>query len=196
MYFKLKNGCPEDKASFLSRITFWWFNSIVWIGYKRPLVTDDLWSLTYQNMTSSIIKIFDKIWIPSIEKEKENALQKTREGEPVITQVNLTMALLKTYWPGFMFCGILKLIASALTFVNPMVLDMLINFMDPNSTDPEWRGYFYALLMFVSPMFESLFNSQYEYRINLISMKIRACVISVIYRKVTSTLSTFLLFLL
>ena len=89
-----------------------------------------------------------------------------------------------------------QLIASALTFVNPMVLDMLINFMDPNSTDPEWRGYFYALLMFVSPMFESLFNSQYEYRINLISMKIRACVISVIYRKVTSTLSTFLLFLL
>lgn len=154
-------------------------------GYKRPLTVDDMWSLTYSNMTSSILKVFDKIWIPSVEKERENAIQRTSEGEQVITKVNLTIALFKTYWPGFLFCGILKLIASAMTFVNPMVLNLLISFMDPSSEEPEWKGYLYALLMFVSPMFESLFNGQYEYRINLISMKIRACVISVIYKKVT-----------
>jgi ATP-binding cassette subfamily C (CFTR/MRP) protein 1 len=76
------------------------------------------------------------------------------------------------------------LMASSLVFVNPLILDKLISFMNPSNDEPQWRGYFYASLMFISPLFESILNSQYEYRINLICMRIRACIISVIYKKV------------
>ena len=177
--------CPEEKSSFVSRITFFWFNSMIWTGYKKPLTSDDMWSLSPKNKTSSVLKVFDRVWIPAVEREKEMALRKTSEGQPIVMEISLLSALIKTYWPGMMSVALIKLIASTLTFVNPLVLDRLINFMDPNSDEPYWRGYLYASLMFISPMFESIFNSQYEYRVNLIGMKVRACVISVIYKKVT-----------
>ncbi|KAH9380694.1 hypothetical protein HPB48_001532 [Haemaphysalis longicornis] len=58
---------------------------------------------------------------------------------------------------------------------------MLIRFM--NSDEPSWRGVLYAAAMFFASMGESLFNSQYEYRIFLVSMRMRSAMINAIYRK-------------
>ncbi len=153
-------------------------------GYKRPLTTDDMWSLNHDNKSSVVLKKFNRVWVPSVEKEKENAMKKAPKGDPVVTNFSVLFPIIKTFWPGMLSVAILKLIASSLTFVNPLVLDRLISFMSPTNHEPTWRGYFYASLMFISPMFESIFNSQYEYKVNLISMRMRACIISVIYKKV------------
>ncbi|XP_054163879.1 multidrug resistance-associated protein 1-like [Oppia nitens] len=177
------NKCPKESASSLSRLTFWWFNSMIFKGYKKPLNTTDMWSLSHKNQTNYILRIFDKIWNPAFEKAKDNAIQRAAPGEAIITEISILNTIIKTFWPGMLLAALIRLVASSLTFVNPMVLDLLINFMAPNSTEPEWRGYLYATLMLISPMFESLLNSQYEYRINAISMRIRSCVISTIYKK-------------
>ncbi|XP_023678238.2 ATP-binding cassette sub-family C member 2 [Paramormyrops kingsleyae] len=50
---------PEASASFLSRITFHWFNSMVATGFKRPLVQDDLWELSEKASTRSICRTFE-----------------------------------------------------------------------------------------------------------------------------------------
>ncbi len=165
-------------------MTFWWFNDLIFKGHKQSLKLEDMWALDRNNVTSSILKKFNYVWIPTIEKEKKNAIKRTLEGEPVITNISILSSLLKTFWSQFLFVALLKLIASSLVFVNPLMLDKLISFMNPSNDEPQWRGYFYSSLMFISPLFESLFNSQYEYRINLISMRIRTCLISVIYEKV------------
>uniref|UniRef100_A0A3P9K0Y3 ATP-binding cassette, sub-family C (CFTR/MRP), member 2 n=1 Tax=Oryzias latipes TaxID=8090 RepID=A0A3P9K0Y3_ORYLA len=49
---------PEIGASFLSRITFNWFNSMVVTGYKRPLVQDDMWDLNEKDGTSYLSQRF------------------------------------------------------------------------------------------------------------------------------------------
>jgi len=157
-------------------------------GYKNPLTNDDMWTLNRKNISNVILRKFNKVWIPTVEKEKENAKRKVSLGEPVVTDVSLLSSILKTFWPGMLFVGFIKLIASTLIFVNPLVLDRLISFMSPSNDEPQWRGYFYASLMFISPLFESILNSQYEYRISLICMRIRACIISVIYKKVRKLL--------
>jgi hypothetical protein len=184
----IQKACPEDSASFLSKITFWWFSGMILKGYKNPLTMDDMWTLSLKNKSSAILRKFNKVWIPTVEKEKENAKKKISLGETVVTDVCLLSSILKTFWSGMLFVGFIKLIASTLIFVNPLVLDRLITFMSPSNDEPQWRGYFYASLMFIFPLFESLLNSQYEYRINLIGMRIRACVISVIYKKVCKLL--------
>jgi hypothetical protein len=186
----IQKACPEDSASFLSKITFWWFSAIILKGYKNPLTMDDMWTLSRKNKSSAILRKFNKVWIPT---EKENAKKKALLGEPVVADVFLLNSILKTFWSGMVFVGFIKLIASTLIFVNPLVLDRLISFMSPSNDEPQWRGYFYASLMFIFPLFESLLNSQYEYRINLIGMRIRACVISVIYKKVCKLLLTTIL---
>ncbi|CAG2106078.1 unnamed protein product, partial [Medioppia subpectinata] len=43
LYFPVTMN-PEETASFLSRVTFWWFNSMIFKGYKKPLATEDMWS--------------------------------------------------------------------------------------------------------------------------------------------------------
>jgi len=154
-------------------------------GYKKPLTTDDMWTLNEENQTNSILNKFNKVWIPKVEKEKQIAIKKVPKGEPITTNVSILSSILITFWPAMLFVSILKFIASTLVFVNPLVLDRLISFMSPNSQEPTWRGYFYASLMLISPLFESLINSQYEYRVSLISLKMRACIISVIYKKVS-----------
>ncbi|XP_061083740.1 ATP-binding cassette sub-family C member 2-like [Conger conger] len=51
---------PELEASFLSRITFNWFNSMVVSGYRRPLVQEDLWDLKEEDSTDRICQGFEE----------------------------------------------------------------------------------------------------------------------------------------
>jgi ABC-type bacteriocin/lantibiotic exporter with double-glycine peptidase domain len=156
-------------------------------GYKNPLTINDMWTLSRKNKSNIILRKFNKIWIQTVNKEKGNAKKKVL-GEPAVTDICLLSSILKTFWSGMFFVAFIKFIASTLVFVNPLVLDRLISFMSPSNDEPQWRGYFYASLMFIFPLFESVLNSQYEYRINLIGMRIRSCIISVIYEKVCKLL--------
>ncbi|CAJ1067622.1 canalicular multispecific organic anion transporter 1 [Xyrichtys novacula] len=49
---------PEAGASFLSRITFNWFHSMVIKGYKRPLVQEDMWELSEKDSTAYLNDCF------------------------------------------------------------------------------------------------------------------------------------------
>ncbi|XP_058507568.1 canalicular multispecific organic anion transporter 1 [Solea solea] len=52
---------PEAGAAFLSRITFTWFNSMMFKGYKRPLVQEDMWELNQEDTTAYIHERFQSI---------------------------------------------------------------------------------------------------------------------------------------
>lgn len=81
--------------------------------------------------------------------------------------------------------AVLKLAGSLFIFVNPIVLDYIIAYMDPSNQDPAWKGNLYTTLMFLSPMLESLVNNQYEYQVNLIAMRMKAVITSTVYAKST-----------
>lgn len=49
---------PELGASFLSRITFNWFNSMALKGFKQPLVQEDMWDLNEEDSTGYINQRF------------------------------------------------------------------------------------------------------------------------------------------
>ncbi|KAJ8418122.1 hypothetical protein AAFF_G00138310 [Aldrovandia affinis] len=51
---------PEKGASFLSRITFNWFNGMVVKGYKRPLLQEDMWDLNEELGTHSVCQAFEE----------------------------------------------------------------------------------------------------------------------------------------
>ena len=63
---------------------------------------------------------------------------------------------------------------------------------DPS--EPEWKGYFYAILMFVVAVARSLILHQYFHRCFLVGLRTRTGVISAVYRKV-KTLSVERIFL-
>ncbi|KAM8924619.1 ATP-binding cassette sub-family C member 2 [Pelodytes ibericus] len=51
---------PELTSSFLSRITFNWYNSTILKGYKKPLEMGDLWELNNADQTKNICNEFEK----------------------------------------------------------------------------------------------------------------------------------------
>lgn len=66
---------PEAKATFLSRITFNWFNSMVMKGFKRPLVQEDMWDLNEKDSTQTICQEFEDVMAKELKKAR-SSLQK------------------------------------------------------------------------------------------------------------------------
>ncbi|CAG2109381.1 unnamed protein product, partial [Medioppia subpectinata] len=170
-----ENSSPENESLFLSRLTFSWFTPMIMNGYRKPLTTEDMWSLSTQNRTNVFIKQFNKHWKPIKNNKTKNA-------------INIFPVVLKTYWPTLVFTACIKLMVTLLTFTQPLVLDRLITFItsQTNTTDtgePIWRGYVYALAMFASTVLASVLSGQYTHRQNVLLMKIKTCVTSALYEK-------------
>nr|XP_039268709.1 multidrug resistance-associated protein 1-like isoform X3 [Styela clava] len=189
---------PELSATFLSRISFWWFTSMVVLGYKRPLETTDLWKLTKEDEAGYVARSFLKNWKEDSQKFREKQRTKSdvvvhnkMEDEALVRQPSndekskspsLTWTMCKTFGPFFLLGSCFKLVQDCLTFVNPQLLKMLINFtIDPSA--PLWQGYILAVGFFITAFIQSLFLHQYFHICFVAGMRLRSAIVSSIYRK-------------
>ena len=53
----------EKYSNFLSDISYWWLNNLMWIGFKRPLVYQDLGSAPYEHSTWEIHRNLKKAYM-------------------------------------------------------------------------------------------------------------------------------------
>ncbi|KAF7686818.1 canalicular multispecific organic anion transporter 1 [Silurus meridionalis] len=67
---------PEAGAAFLSRITFNWFNWMVFNGYKRPLEQEDMWELNEKDSTGYITHKFEEIMKEELWKARQRLQKK------------------------------------------------------------------------------------------------------------------------
>ncbi|XP_051876833.1 multidrug resistance-associated protein 1 isoform X2 [Pristis pectinata] len=203
-YVKDANLCPELSASFLSKLTFWWFTGMTALGYKRPLQPEDLWSLNKKDESKKIVpqlveeweKECSKITKPkemmyspkksrnSAKKEQENAdeaqvliLKKKGNLKP-----SLLKALCKVFGPYFMMSFVYKVIHDLLMFASPEILKLLLQFVN-NDKAPAWQGYFYAFLLFLCAFIQTLFLHQYFQICFVTGMRLKTAIIGAVYRK-------------
>ncbi len=59
---KKKKICPKETASFPSKLSFWWFNSLAFLGFRRPLTVDDLWQIRRVDRATSLFARFNTFW--------------------------------------------------------------------------------------------------------------------------------------
>ncbi len=173
---------PELSASVFSKLTFGWFTALI-LKARRvvALQQEHLWMLAKGNTANAVLRPFERLYLRR-QKLKREEIRLQKAGR----RINVVWMLVGHYWPQLLGIGVLKLIASLFIFVNPVVLDWIIAFMDTTSTgslEPAWRGLFYCSLMFLSPLLESIFTSQYEYHINTVTMRMRTCLTAAIYEK-------------
>ncbi|XP_035217371.1 canalicular multispecific organic anion transporter 2-like, partial [Stegodyphus dumicola] len=98
-----------------------------------------------------------------------------------ISNLSILKPIVKTFGFELFWAAMLKFGASTITFVNPLILDLLIAFVGSN--EPYWKGFCYAVAMFFAAMLESFLSGQYEYRIYIVAMRIRSCITSIVYKK-------------
>ena len=162
---------PYTRASVLSVLTFWWVNPLIMLGYKKPLTELDLWTLDPNDSTKYNSMIFSE----SLQRNNRKSGQHN----------GIVWAIVQTYWFPMLMMAVLKLALSFLAYANPLILNLLIEFMSPESVDPEWRGYLYASLMFIAPMIECIITNQYDFGTGAVALRIKACLTNAIYKKVT-----------
>uniref|UniRef100_A0A8C6UTE3 Multidrug resistance-associated protein 1 n=1 Tax=Neogobius melanostomus TaxID=47308 RepID=A0A8C6UTE3_9GOBI len=197
--FYTQNPCPESGASFLSRITFWWISRMMVTGFKRPLVESDLWSLHPENRSHRVVPGLVQRWNRQRQKfmySPKKAQQTEAKGasgadeaEILIVkgpqqskEPSLLWALCLTFGPYFLISGLYKIIHDVLMFVGPLILRLLISFI--NSPDsPSWHGFFYTGLLFVCTCFQSLILQQYFHVCFVSGMRVRSAIIGAVYRK-------------
>ncbi|XP_041062098.1 multidrug resistance-associated protein 1 isoform X2 [Carcharodon carcharias] len=202
---KDSNLCPELSASFLSRITFWWFTGMTVLGYKRPLEPDDLWTLNkkdkskvivphlveeWEKECSKITRLSEMVYSPKknrTKKEHENTeepdeahvllLKKKKNLQP-----SLLKALCRAFGPYFMMSFLYKIIHDLLMFASPEILKFLLQFIN-NEKAPAWQGYFYVVLLFLCAFIQTLFLHQYFQICFVTGMRLKTAIIGAVYRK-------------
>uniref|UniRef100_A0A3P9Q7M5 ABC-type glutathione-S-conjugate transporter n=1 Tax=Poecilia reticulata TaxID=8081 RepID=A0A3P9Q7M5_POERE len=221
---------PGTGATFLSRVTFNWFNGMMVKGYKTPLVQEDMWELNEVDSASYISQRFNhhmqfelgKAWI-RFQKELKDKLIKNRGksleapshsnglGKGVSQDVLMMVReekgkkedenkkkkkkedtnypnswLITTIYKSFKWLLIesafFKLLQDLLAFVSPQLLKLMISFTQDKSSYA-WKGYFYAVLLLVAALLQSLVLQQYVRRCFVLGTKVRAALMAAVYKK-------------
>uniref|UniRef100_A0A672M3F7 ABC-type glutathione-S-conjugate transporter n=1 Tax=Sinocyclocheilus grahami TaxID=75366 RepID=A0A672M3F7_SINGR len=183
------NACPEITAGFLSKMTFWWFTSMAIKGYKSPLENKDLWSLNKQDSSELVVPNLLNEW--EVEKSKAQSVNPEEEEEEEevllskrkeVRQPSFLRALLRAFGPYFLIGSAFKLLQDLITFVNPQLLRLLIDFTKQTNA-PLWWGYSLAFLMFGTSLLQTLILHQHFQYCFVTGMRLRSGIIGAIYRK-------------
>uniref|UniRef100_A0A7M4EPW4 ABC-type glutathione-S-conjugate transporter n=1 Tax=Crocodylus porosus TaxID=8502 RepID=A0A7M4EPW4_CROPO len=202
------NPCPEASASFVSRITYWWFSGLLWKGYQQPLEAEDLWSLMKENSSEEIVSQLEREWkmycgrhlsrlqpfsLCFFRKTGSITFEKDQQREADLTEARETQvllepedcqskSLLKVLWSMFgtyfLFGTLIKFSANLL-----FSCSLFLEFMKDQES-PNWKGYFYAGLMFFLACLQTLFEQWYMYTCLVIGVRLKTAVTGLVYRKI------------
>ncbi|NXJ75494.1 MRP7 protein, partial [Trogon melanurus] len=158
----------EDGESWLSRFFYVWMNPLMKRGYQWKLnQPQDVCVLPRQLQAARIC-------------DHSSRTQRT---------VRLFSVLHATFGLRFYCLGLLKLAGNLLGFSGPLLLNLLVNFMESRQ-EPLSHGVLYALGLFGGSFLGALLRNQFTYEVNKVMLMVRAAVISAIYRKALRVGST------
>lgn len=197
--------CPQVSASFLSRMTYQWFDSMAWKGYKKPLEEQDLWDLRAEDQSKEIMPVFANHWNNTVQSNKVDKSQTSpgveeakKEGRvyfdnPKASKAkkdsSILPAICKSFAGIFLFGAFLELIKDLLIFASPEILKLTIAFVENKFSDdgeekePLWKGVMYAVLLFLVAAIQTFILSQYNERMLVVGLRVRTALIDAIYRK-------------
>ncbi|KAK0171316.1 hypothetical protein PV328_009061 [Microctonus aethiopoides] len=190
-YPPVERPCPEQSASYLSRILFAWFEPFAWQGFKRPLESTDLWAMNPEDTASEVIPKFDKYWNKTVKKcdisQTAKASFRKSSGQVDFNNTrkkkvaSILIPLCRAFGPTFMFGAALKLSQDIMIFISPQLLKLLIQFVE--GSEPIWKGVLYSILLLLTATFQTLVLAQYFNRMFIVGMRIRTALVAAIYRK-------------
>ncbi|KAJ1929039.1 hypothetical protein IWQ60_001535 [Tieghemiomyces parasiticus] len=103
---------PETSANFFSGIFYWWLNSLMRLGYKRPLETTDLYQLGRLESSDYLATSFTAAWAAEVAKPKPA----------------LWRALNHVFGFRFWLAGFLLLLYFGTQIASPLILQELTDF--------------------------------------------------------------------
>ncbi|XP_072850142.2 multidrug resistance-associated protein 1 isoform X1 [Pogona vitticeps] len=183
--FSRKKCCPEESASFYSKITYAWFSRVITLGYKKPLERDDLFELNEGDSAYVVCPDFEKQWrkelLKSIKEKKAPAYEDVTK-RPICKRPSLLSPLWQTFKFSLIKVALLKVAADILAFTSPQVMKEMILQYEHHSVS-YWNGYGYAVALLFVVVLQTLLHQVYQ-RLNILTaVKIKTAVVGLVYKK-------------
>eukprot|EP00253_Pinus_taeda_P026999 PITA_26999 len=169
MLLKLNsNVTPFAKAGFSSRMTFWWLNSLLSEGMRRPLEEDDLPCVSGEDQAKSSYTLFT-----------EELLRQKRKN-PSATPV--FWALVRCHWKNLARTGFYAFLNMVTVSSGPLLLDAFIGFSEGRQSF-KYEGFILVGTLFIAKAIESLSQRQRCFGTRRIGLQMRSSLIAAIYQK-------------
>ncbi|KAH9605939.1 hypothetical protein KSS87_015898 [Heliosperma pusillum] len=153
-------------ASIISKAFWLWMNPLLTKGYKTPLTSQDVPSLSPQHKAEVISRLFDSKW----PKNPENCR-------------NLVgVTLLRCFWKEFAFTAFLAAIRICVLYSGPLLLQRFMDFTS-NARTSLSEGYYLVLLLLIAKSIEVLTTHQFNFNSQKLGMLIRTALVTNLYKK-------------
>ncbi|KAM4772481.1 ATP-binding cassette sub-family C member 10 [Rhinophrynus dorsalis] len=158
-----RQDSAEDGESWLSRFFYFWMSPLMQrgarVGLKHP---HDVYLLPQRLRTALIRQQFQS-------KSSSKALR-------------LLQTLQASFGARYYCLGLLKLVGSLLGFLGPLLLNLLVNFMETAGEPLSW-GVLYTMGLFTSGFLGALLQNQFTQEVNKLILAVRASVLTSVYHK-------------
>ena len=168
---KDENSCPLLSANLPSKLTFAWVTPLIWKGLQDTLQPSMLWNLHPTIMSKVATNRFEKFYTGN-----------NSNGTSILR------SLIKAFGKEFGLASIIQVFVVVVSTAAPQLQKQIIIFVRQKYIlkDPQaylWKGMLFSFLLFSTALFLNICNGQYNHRIYLISLKIRASLSNSIYKK-------------
>ncbi|XP_076958110.1 ABC transporter C family member 8-like [Bidens hawaiensis] len=167
---KEENTNQVEEPSFFSKLVFSWVNPLISLGYRKPLVLEDIPSLAPKDQAVTAYEQFKIAW---------DSLQ----GEKTSNHANIVgRALKKVYYKEMVLIGLYALIRTISVIFGPLLLYAFVNY-----SNSEIKDFKYGLLLIgcliVVKVFESLSQRHFFFDAKRLGMRMRSALMVAVYDK-------------
>ncbi|CDF38271.1 unnamed protein product [Chondrus crispus] len=162
-----RRPCPEASANWISHIFLGWVFSLVYNGWKKPLLDDYLWELRDFERGSATTTALTKNWHNVLDEEKP----KNR----------LFSAIFRTNRRKLFISAIFKAIELSLATLQPVLINKLLVFNE--SDEPIGVGLAWAFALLLTPVIRTIFENHYFMKVMRTGMRVRSSLQGTIYEK-------------
>jgi len=113
---------PEDQATFLSKLSFAWFDRTIFNGYRQSLSLRNIFPPSLSNRVEIIVAKFHQIF-------ERNSNLTTASNWLLLGKFRLIAILIRQFGLEYLSIAAVKLVPTLLTFLSPILLDRLIRFI-------------------------------------------------------------------
>lgn len=183
---KTKNQTPEVDASFLNRLLFFYNHPLIWRGWRRPLVSQDIPEVLPKNSAEAVYRE----WRSTLDRKEgrkwKDFMVIGKVPTVTTTQTKVKVSLLRHIWrhshSAMLLLLLNSLVTEAVTFLSPVLVGWLIGFME-DENEPTWHGYFYAVCLLVVCGLRCLIKGRYIYGVFTVACRIRTALMAAVYNK-------------
>ena len=175
-YSKISPSEDKGSVNFVSLLLFQWMNSIFKTGSERPLNENDFLPLSKENSASFLTDQLIANW--NKEKKKCNRCQKRPKlWKCVIKLISVKDAII------IVFTNTLRTIS---TLLQPLLLGYLISILMSSEPRKDYLLYGCPLALFMTSVIGALCMHHYDYRCELLGIRISCALKGLIYSKVST----------